>query len=230
MRTCGAGQFLQILAVMLSADAINLLDAFSKQSRASSYFDCGAFLVNLSSVFWYDKLILAQPSRASTHFFSNTYHLMRTGTHNCLFVYAHPNIKEYLYMSDTSTTSTLSGQHDVQQLYRTVFCPNCSSPNIQTKNYGKKTGGTIGTVAGTAVGISSAMAGAEVGAIVGMLAGPIGIGIGSIAGAILGGLFGGAAGCATGATLGEVIDNTLLDNYHCRDCDFTFNKQIPSDR
>lgn len=109
----------------------------------------------------------------------------------------------------------------------TTKCPRCESETIETKNYAKKAGGTIGLVGGAASGIASAMSGAEIGAVVGatvgFIGGPIGSRIGSLAGAIVGGLIGGAAGCVTGAKLGHVIDEQILDNYHCLDCDYHFS-------
>ena len=110
----------------------------------------------------------------------------------------------------------------------TLSCPHCHSERIHLNNYAKKTCGTIGTVAGAAVGVAGRIGGAEVGALVGLAAGPAGAALGGIAGAIIGGLFGGAAGCAVGVKLGEVVDNNILDNYLCLDCDYTFSKDPPT--
>ena len=104
-------------------------------------------------------------------------------------------------------------------------CPQCESEHIETLNYAKKAGGTIGTVAGAAVGMASALSGAEVGATAGLVAGPVGAIVGGVFGALIGAVVGGSAGCAAGAALGEAIDDTILENYHCLDCDYTFGKQ-----
>ncbi|MET3119986.1 hypothetical protein AAKU64_004234 [Undibacterium sp. GrIS 1.8] len=114
-----------------------------------------------------------------------------------------------------------------------TLCPKCQSDRIDTKNYAKKTGGTIGTVAGVVFGAAGVVTGAELGAATGvtagltagLIAGPIGSVIGSIAGAIIGGLVGGTAGCTAGAKFGEMVDETILDNYHCLECDYHFSQQ-----
>ena len=107
----------------------------------------------------------------------------------------------------------------------TLSCPQCQSERIHLNNYAKKTCGAIGTVAGAAVGVAGRISGAEVGAIAGLVAGPAGAALGGIAGAIIGGLFSGAAGCAVGVKLGEVVDDNILNNYHCIDCEYTFSKK-----
>ena len=88
-------------------------------------------------------------------------------------------------------------------------CPVCNSSNIETLDYGKKTGATVGFVGGAASGAAGALGGARVGAAVGMFAGPVGIGVGSVVGAVLGGLLGGTAGGVAGAKIGHVIDEPL---------------------
>ena len=101
-------------------------------------------------------------------------------------------------------------------------CPQCHSQRIETKNYAKKTGGTIGTVAGAASGAAAAMRGAEAAGDPGD--GSTGTLLSIVAGAILGGLVGGVAGCAVGAKLGDVVDNTILDNCHCLECGCRFSQ------
>jgi hypothetical protein len=100
-----------------------------------------------------------------------------------------------------------------------VMCPRCYSNQIQLNNYGQRVVGAIGTAAGAAGGVAGAVSGAEIGATAGIIATPLGC----IAGAILGGLVGGVAGCVTGAALGEVIDDHILDNYHCLSCGYNFH-------
>jgi hypothetical protein len=76
-------------------------------------------------------------------------------------------------------------------------CPHCHSSQVVTRNHARKVGGTLGAIAGAASGF---------------------------AGAILGGVLGGTAGCSAGATLGELIDEKVLHNYYCLDCQYTFGQ------
>jgi hypothetical protein len=109
-------------------------------------------------------------------------------------------------------------------------CPQCQSEQINTHNYAKRTCGAVGTVAGAVAGAAGCISGAEIGAMAGFVAGPAGAAIGGIAGAVIGGLLGGATGCAAGVKLGEVIDDHVLDNYHCLECHYTFsNHRVPTD-
>ena len=110
----------------------------------------------------------------------------------------------------------------------TLTCPKCQSNRINTYDYAKRTCGAVGTVAGAVAGTASCIGGAEIGATAGFIAGPAGIAVGGIAGAIIGGLLGGAAGCAAGVKLGEVVDDNVLDNYHCLACSYTFSKKSSS--
>ena len=105
-----------------------------------------------------------------------------------------------------------------------ITCPICDSSRIETLNYAKKAGGTIGTAAGGVAGYTGAMSGAKVGASVGVVGGPVGVAVGGFIGALLGAVVGGSAGCVAGAKLGAVVDNTIMHNYHCLDCDYTFGK------
>jgi hypothetical protein len=98
-------------------------------------------------------------------------------------------------------------------------CPVCSSDNIHTRNYGKRSCGAVGTVAGIATGLSSAGGGARVGAAVGTFLGPPG----TFLGALLGAIVGGVAGATAGVSLGEVIDDHILINHECLDCGYTFS-------
>ena len=101
----------------------------------------------------------------------------------------------------------------------TTSCPRCHSAAVITYNRGRKTGGAIGTVAGGVSGAVSAARGARMGSSLGAIAGPAG----SIAGAVIGSLFGGVAGCTVGSTLGDMVDENILNNYHCLHCNYRFN-------
>ena len=107
-----------------------------------------------------------------------------------------------------------------------IRCPNCNSTRIDTKDIAKKTCGYIGMVGGAATTTTGALSGAELGGTIGMLAGPAGAAIGVVAGSILGTLCGVATGAAAGAKLGEIIDEKVLDNYHCLACDYEFTQKM----
>jgi hypothetical protein len=129
-----------------------------------------------------------------------------------------PFEQRFVPQRDTSTSS--SGA--------VPTCPKCQSTRVDARNLARKTGGAIGTIAGTTSGIAFALSGAETGATVGLLAGPAGAACGAIAGAVIAGLIGGAAGCATGSVFGEILDEKVLDNFHCHACDHTFSRGKPS--
>ena len=109
----------------------------------------------------------------------------------------------------------------------TMICPKCASRDIETRDVAKKTGGALGLLAGAASGVASAMSGADIGAsvgsAVGLIAGPVGSRLGGLAGTLIGGLLGGVAGGVAGARLGHLIDEQMLDNYHCLACDYRFS-------
>lgn len=105
-----------------------------------------------------------------------------------------------------------------------IKCPICQSERIETRNYGMKTGGTFGAAAGATAGIAGAMSGAEAGAAIGLAGGPVGVAIGGLFGALMGGLVGAAAGGSAGAGIGKIVDDTMLENYYCLDCDHSFGK------
>jgi uncharacterized membrane protein YeaQ/YmgE (transglycosylase-associated protein family) len=62
------------------------------------------------------------------------------------------------------------------------------------------------------------------GATVGVVAGPVGAALGGLFGAVMGGLVGAAAGGTVGSKLGKVVDERVLDNFHCLECDHTFSQ------
>lgn len=110
----------------------------------------------------------------------------------------------------------------------TPDCPQCHSSQVVTRDYARKTGGTIGAIAGAASGFSAALKGAHIGGTLGgrlgLLAGPRSAVLGCVAGAILGGLLGGTTGCSAGAALGELIDAKVLRNRRCLECGLTFGQ------
>lgn len=104
-------------------------------------------------------------------------------------------------------------------------CPRCNSIHVESLDRARKTGGAVGFVGGATSGAASAFSGARVGATVGMAAGPVGASVGGIIGAVLGALMGGTAGGLAGAKLGRLIDDRLLQNHHCLNCDHLFTME-----
>ena len=109
-------------------------------------------------------------------------------------------------------------------------CPNCLSTQVETKDYAKKAAATVGFLGGAAGGVASAKTGSEIGSVlggaVGCIAGPVGSRIGRWIGALVGGMVGGVTGALTGAQIGQVIDERLLNNYHCLACDHNFSSAL----
>jgi len=101
-------------------------------------------------------------------------------------------------------------------------CPSCRSERVETRNLARKAGGLIGTVGGTVGGAISSLSGAEFGMTVGVVAGPPGMVMGGLLGALVGSLVGGTACGLAGAQLGEMVDQRVLDNFHCLACGYTF--------
>lgn len=107
-----------------------------------------------------------------------------------------------------------------------VICPNCKSKSVITKDAAKKTCAVVGALAGAASGVASVISSAEIGGTVGLIVRPAGSAVGSLAGAIIGGLIAGTSGCIAGIKLGTVIDERILNNFHCLECHFEFSSQI----
>ena len=104
----------------------------------------------------------------------------------------------------------------------TITCPKCRSPHIEPRKHAQRIGGAIGAISGATGIFSSASPGIR--AIrYAALASPVA----SIGATVLGIFSSAAIGCLAGATLGQVIDNTLLDNYHCLHCRHSFSVSTP---
>lgn len=126
-------------------------------------------------------------------------------------------------MSDASSPSHPDGVYGPRHRpYRTVSCPACGSPNIQTKNHAKKLGGALGACAGVISAFNGAAQGAAVGAAMAFRFTAPAMPLASVTAAVLGALTGGAIGCAAGAGLGQVIDDTVLNNHQCLRCHHSF--------
>lgn len=128
-------------------------------------------------------------------------------------------------MSEPFSTSHHGGVYGSQRSSRTVVCPKCGSPNIETKNHAKRIVGAIGTCAGVMSALSGAAKGAGVGAAMAFRATAPAMPVASVTAAVLGALVGGAMGCATGAALGQAIDETVLNNHLCLRCHHSFPTQ-----
>ena len=107
----------------------------------------------------------------------------------------------------------------------TLICPHCQSHRVTTQDVAKKVGGVIGVISGTATGVAAALLSAE-SRNQPIPAGPSGLKLVGIATAILAGLAGASSAGSTGARLGEVLDQRLLDNYHCLDCGHHFRDKV----
>jgi hypothetical protein len=104
-----------------------------------------------------------------------------------------------------------------------MFCPQCQSGSVLSRDLARRTGGVLGAAAGGIAGATGAITGAELGGAFGLVAGPPGMVLGSIAGALLGAFVTGTTGCIAGARLGELIDENILNNYQCQECGYQFS-------
>ena len=105
-----------------------------------------------------------------------------------------------------------------------IKCPICGSYHIKERNYAQKTLGTIGTIAGASAGIRTVLYGGRIGMKLGMVAGPPAGIAGMLVGSIFGALVSGSLGCELGAQVGKRIDQSILNNYACCECDCAFSK------
>jgi len=105
----------------------------------------------------------------------------------------------------------------------TTTCPQCQSERVVTKDVAKKACGYLGLVGGVATGSAGLFGGAELGAMVGIAATRTLASLGGVAGILLGALVGAATAGVAGAQLGQAIDEHILDNYLCLDCDYSFS-------
>lgn len=98
-----------------------------------------------------------------------------------------------------------------------IQCPCCGSLHVLERNIAQKTLASLGSVTGAISGIRAVLYGGRLGM---MVAGPGGLMVGCIFGA----LAVGSVGCEIGIEVGKKIDQSILDNYLCCDCDCTFSK------
>jgi outer membrane lipoprotein SlyB len=89
-----------------------------------------------------------------------------------------------------------------------TICPNCNSPNISSSQIAQHVGASIGSVGGAVYGYR-----------ISAVFGPVGMFTGAIAG-----LIGGAiAGCEAGHAVGKVIDEKVINEHQCNNCQHTFS-------
>ncbi|MFU1980279.1 hypothetical protein [Bordetella hinzii] len=103
-----------------------------------------------------------------------------------------------------------------------LSCPRCHSAYITERDYARTTGGVIGAVAGAWRAVAAELAGAKTSVAAGTFNSPRVMLLSGLASALMGALLGAAAGSASGAAVGEIIDETVLDNFECKDCGHTF--------
>ncbi|MBH9723600.1 hypothetical protein JAO10_25040 [Burkholderia contaminans] len=131
-----------------------------------------------------------------------------------------PPPSDYFSYAPSQTQEAASSRADAHS------CPQCGSMHVETRNVGRKTGGTIGSVAGATSGFAMALSGAEAGAAVGAVGGPVGAVFGGLAGAVIAGLLGSAAGSVAGSAVGAVLDDNVFDNHRCLTCGHSFGSTI----
>jgi len=87
-------------------------------------------------------------------------------------------------------------------------CQSCGSQNIHTRNYGRRSGAALGAALGGIAGYTQAAEEVSDLSTVSV----------AILAAFTGALTAGLAGCA----LGKFVDDKILENYQCRDCNHSF--------
>lgn len=103
-----------------------------------------------------------------------------------------------------------------------IKCPKCLSHAVDRKDHARKVGTTVGLAAGTASSITAVNYGADIGTKAAAVFGPNCLAIGGILGTILCIMGGATSGAIVGSTLGGVVDDNLLDNFICLQCNHQF--------
>lgn len=98
-----------------------------------------------------------------------------------------------------------------------INCPCCGSLHVLERNIGQRTLATLGGVTGAIGGVQTVLHSGRIGM---MLAGPGGL----LVGCIFGALAAGSIGCEIGLEVGKKIDQSILNNYLCCECDCAFSK------
>ena len=95
-------------------------------------------------------------------------------------------------------------------------CPCCRSRHTQPRRRAQRWGGVLGSVAGAVVGLAAAGVSASLRGPT-VLRWPY-----ALTSAVLGALVSAASGCRSGALLGRLLDETVIAQWVCLDCGFTF--------
>ena len=98
-------------------------------------------------------------------------------------------------------------------------CPKCSSSKIEKRNRAKKGGAALGALAGAALAAKAAKEDAKDGKLAFAM-----VATGTVLGGITGALAGAGSGALAGAVAGGAIDDHILENYFCHECNYTFNE------
>lgn len=128
----------------------------------------------------------------------------------------------------SSAFNCLAFNQDYREVNMEIQCPQCGGFHIKERNHAQKTLGLIGTIAGGSIGVRTVLYSGNIGARIGMAAGPPGTIAGMLVGCIFGALVSGNLGCEIGCTVGKQIDQNILNNYVCCDCDCAFSKDQDS--
>ena len=95
-------------------------------------------------------------------------------------------------------------------------CPSCHSHNTQPRRSAQRWGGVLGSVAGAVVGLAAA------GVSVSLRGPPVVRWPYAMTSAVLGALVSASSGCRSGALLGRLLDESVIAQWVCLDCGFTF--------
>lgn len=93
-----------------------------------------------------------------------------------------------------------------------IICPNCNSPNVVSSVNARKACAAIGVIGGAIYGF-------RIGAVIG----PVGAIAGSVTGAFAGLIEGAIIGCKAGHDIGKSIDDHVINNHQCNDCQKYFS-------
>ena len=99
-----------------------------------------------------------------------------------------------------------------------LHCPKCRSHAVEPREAGRMICGAIGATAGAIRGAQAVVVVTKSAVSVATASSPVGL----AAKAVLGALLGGFSGAIIGGSFGDVLDKTVMDNYHCLICEHTF--------
>jgi hypothetical protein len=110
------------------------------------------------------------------------------------------------WQKDTKITTSRKSRGE-----NTLHCPNCGSERVKQDHWGRRIGGAVGAGLGIWGAIADgACAGGEAGAC---------------AGGLLGALSAATAGAMMGIRLGTLVDEKILHDSTCLDCEHSFQEE-----